>query len=148
LVCDEPVSSLDVSVQGQIVNLFADIRARDGTAILFISHDLALVRHLAHRAMVMYLGRVIEEAGTQSLFKSPKHPYTQALIAAVAHWNDGERPAQKLLGDPPSALLPPSGCAYRTRCPFATGRCAAEMPELEETDEGHRVACHHWRELA
>jgi oligopeptide transport system ATP-binding protein len=153
LVCDEPVSSLDVSVQGQIINLFADIRHRDGTAMLFISHNLAVVRYLAARVMVMYLGRVIERADTADLFTSARHPYTRALIAAMPSFEANSivdaRGAVRIqpLGEPPSPLSPPSGCAFRNLCAHAIERCAAVIPALETAAAGHEVACHRWREL-
>jgi oligopeptide transport system ATP-binding protein len=157
LVCDEPVSSLDVSIQGQIVNLLADLQREFGTAILFISHNLAVVRHLSHRVMVIYRGRIVEAAPCDALFAAPAHPYTRALLAAVpdptrvfeARDPDaapaGIRP--RAAGEPPQEGAIPSGCAFRDRCSYAQEACAAAVPRLESVGAGHAVACHRWREL-
>ena len=144
LICDEPVSSLDVSTQAQIVNLLADVRRRFGLSILFISHDLALVRHLSDRVAVMYLGRLCEEAPTPALFRAPRHPYTRALLAAVPRLRPPrDAPRQSpLIGERPSPLEPPSGCRFRSRCPQAQPRCASEVPAWRELAPAHRVACH------
>jgi oligopeptide transport system ATP-binding protein len=165
LICDEPVSSLDLSIQGQIVNLLLDLQCDDGTAMLFISHNLAVVRHLSHRILVMYSGRPVEIAPRDALFASPLHPYTRALLAAVptAPARDGAAPPPRAVplaeppvradpapppGAPPGAApAAQSGCAYRDRCTYAVAVCRTTVPPLEEAAAGHRVACHRAREF-
>ena len=143
IVCDEPVSALDVSVQAQVVNLLQDLQQQRGLAYLFISHDLAVVEHLAHRAVVMYLGRVVEEAGARDLCRQPVHPYTRALVSAVPVIDPAAKRHRILLsGEPPSPLHPPSGCPFHPRCPVAEARCRVEMPVLRDLGDGRRVACH------
>jgi oligopeptide/dipeptide ABC transporter ATP-binding protein len=141
LVLDEAVSALDVSVQAQILNLLADLRAELGLAYFFITHDLGIVRHFAHRVLVLYLGRIVEEATAAELFAAPKHPYTQALLSAVPIQRPGEMRARIMLdGEPPSPANPPPGCAFHTRCPIAVAQCAREVPTLRDVG-GARVAC-------
>jgi len=148
LILDEPVSALDVSVQAQILNLLERLRAQFDLTMLFISHDLAVVRNVSDRVLVMYLGRVCEEAPTDELFSTPKHPYSQALLASIpgvdptTQWGLGQ-PDELVSGELPSPVNPPSGCRFRTRCPLANDRCASEVPRLREIAPGHRVACHY-----
>ena len=141
IVCDEPIAALDVSIQAQVVNLLDDLRDALGLTYLFISHDLSMVRHLADRVAVMYLGRIVELAPREALYGHPLHPYTEALISAVpGPGGRGERIV--LRGDVPSPINPPSGCAFRTRCPKAFDRCAIETPPLADLGAGRRAACH------
>ena len=143
IVADEPVAALDVSVQAQVVNLLADLRRRLGLAIVFISHDLHVVRHLSDRLVVMYLGRVVEEGPAEAVFTEPRHPYTRALIEATPSLHAARRGEIAVLeGDLPSPVAPPSGCTFRTRCRFAIPRCAEMVPELARDHANHRaVAC-------
>ncbi len=149
IVADEPVAALDVSIQAQIVNLLADLRAKFGLALVFVSHDLHVVRHLADRLVVMYLGRIVEEGPAKEVFRAPAHPYTRALIAATPSMRGraGDR-RPTLSGDLPSPLNPPSGCVFRTRCEYAQPRCAESRPPLEPTTVGRLVACLRADEIA
>jgi peptide/nickel transport system ATP-binding protein len=144
LVCDEPVSALDVSIRAQILNLLEEMKRRYGLTLLFIAHDLAVVKAVSDRIAVMYLGRVCEVASTEPLFRRPAHPYTRLLLEAIPVPDPTVRPAANLaVGEPPSPLDPPSGCRFRTRCPRADKACAELVPELREVRPGQFAACHH-----
>lgn len=150
LVCDEPLSALDVSVQAQIVNLLDELRRDLGVALIFISHNLAVVRRTVQRVLVLYRGRAVELADRDALFSTPRHPYTRALLDAVpvpdpAYARRGSRSAP---GEAASAFGPRAGCVFERRCPFAVDRCRSEIPALESAGPGHQVACHRWREIA
>lgn len=146
IVCDEPISALDVSIQAQVVNLLEDFQERLGLTYLFISHDLSMIRHISHQVGVMYLGHLVEVAEVEELYTNMRHPYTQSLMSAAPIADPrAAAVSQRIIleGDVPSPLNPPSGCPFRTRCRFATKQCASEMPALEDIGGGHLVACHH-----
>ncbi len=145
IVCDEPISALDVSIQAQVVNMFEDLQAEMGLTYLFIAHDLSVVKHISNRIGVMYLGRLVELADSYELIFNSLHPYTKSLISAIPIADPKIARANKrivLKGDVPSPLNPPSGCRFRTRCPYATEQCAAEVPKWREVSKGHFAACH------
>jgi peptide/nickel transport system ATP-binding protein len=144
IICDEPVSALDVSVQAQIINLLGDMKERYGLTLIFIAHDLAVVKNVSDRVLVMYLGKVCEVGTPDEMYAHPKHPYTAALLAAIPIADPDARPdSEKVLGgEIPSPMAPPSGCRFRTRCPKARARCAEEEPEVRATGSNHYVACH------
>jgi oligopeptide transport system ATP-binding protein len=151
IVCDEPVSALDVSIQAQIINLLMRLRREMGMALIFISHNMSVVRHISDRVMVLYLGREAELADRDAFFARPLHPYAQALLSAVPVPDPVRARLRRrvvLQGDTPSPINPPSGCAFRTRCPHAVELCAGAMPALRDFGPGHRAACHRIEELA
>jgi peptide/nickel transport system ATP-binding protein len=144
IICDEPVSALDVSIRAQILNLLEEMKARYGLTLLFIAHDLAVVKAVSDRVAVMYLGRLCEVGPSAQLFAKPAHPYTALLIEAIPVPDPDVRPTETVpVGEPPSPIAPPSGCRFRTRCPRADARCSAEVPELRTVAPGQLVACHH-----
>ncbi len=142
LVCDEPVSALDVSIQAQVVNMLTDLQAARGIAMVFISHDLKVVRQVSHKVAVMYLGRIVEQGDPEALFADPVHPYTRALVSAIPVPGPRRIPRIVLSGDPPNPADRPSGCAFHPRCPVAIARCRTESPDLRAFPDGRIVACH------
>jgi peptide/nickel transport system ATP-binding protein len=145
LVCDEPVSALDVSVQAQILNLLEEMKQRYGLTLIFIAHDLAVVKNISDRVVVMYLGRLCEVGDPDRIYANPAHPYTAALLSAIPIPDPSIRPDERetIAGEIPSPLSPPSGCRFRTRCPRADDQCSSEVPEMHEIEPNHFVACHH-----
>jgi oligopeptide/dipeptide ABC transporter ATP-binding protein len=143
VICDEPVSALDKSVQAQVLNLLLDLQEQLGFAYLFISHDLNVVEYVSDRVVVMYLGQVVEQCSSEELYRNPLHPYTRVLLASIPQVDpDARRGVEPLSGEIPSAMNPPSGCRFRTRCPFAMQICGEQRPEVRHPSEGHAVACH------
>ncbi len=149
IVCDEPVSALDVSIRAQVLNLLQDLQQKFGLAYIFISHDLSVVRHIADRIAVMYLGRIVETASAVDLFAGPRHPYSQALLSAIPIAQPGAVRDRRLLpGDPPSPINPPPGCHLSPRCPHVRDVCRTLQPPLDADASHHATACHHWRDIA
>jgi peptide/nickel transport system ATP-binding protein len=148
IICDEPVSALDVSVQAQVINLLEDLKARYGLTLIFIAHDLAVVKNVSDRVAVMYLGKMCEVAASDDLYARPAHPYTKVLLDSIPVPDpDAELAHSEVVGEPPSPVLPPPGCRFNTRCPRADERCVAEEPQLRDLGGGHFVACHHPHEV-
>ena len=145
LICDEPVSALDVSIQAQIINLLMELQQDMGLSMIFIAHNLSVVKQISHRVMVMYLGKVVETADRDSLYLHPRHPYTRALINAIPIPDpviERNKASSHLTGELPSPINPPTGCTFHTRCPKATAECREQVPQMRELDENHWAACH------
>ena len=150
LIADEPVSALDVSIQAQIINMLEELQQRLGMAYLFIAHDLSVVRHISRRVVVMYLGHIMESNSSEDLYAHPLHPYTQALLSAIPVPDPRRSRARRrviLQGDVPSPINPPAGCVFCQRCAYATEECRDVPPVMEDVGGGHKVACHHFREI-
>jgi oligopeptide transport system ATP-binding protein len=148
IVCDEAVSALDVSIRAQIINLLLELQREMQLALLFIAHDLAVVRHVSDHVAVMYLGKIVEQAPAEQIYSRPAHPYTRALISAIPIPDPARKRERIVLeGDVPSPIEPPPGCRFHTRCAYATAVCKTDAPKWESVDTNHFVACHHWREL-
>nr|WP_282565410.1 ABC transporter ATP-binding protein [Paradevosia shaoguanensis] len=148
VICDEPISALDVSIQAQVVNMLEDLQEELGLTYLFITHDLSMVRHISDRIGVMYLGKIVELAPNEALYRAPAHPYTQALLASIPVADpEARRDVTPMAGEIPSPINLPSGCRFRTRCPFATALCAEREPELRELGDGHAAACHYAEDI-
>ncbi|MGH9133124.1 MAG: oligopeptide/dipeptide ABC transporter ATP-binding protein, partial [Ilumatobacteraceae bacterium] len=144
IICDEPVSALDVSVQAQVLNLLEDLKARYGLTLIFIAHDLAVVKNVSDRVAVMYLGKLCEVAASDDLYARPAHPYTKILLDSIPVPDpEAEVTHADVVGEPPSPVLPPSGCRFHPRCPRADDRCTVEEPQLRDLGDAHFVACHH-----
>ena len=145
LICDEPVSALDVSVQAQILNLLEDMKAEYGLTLVFISHDLAVVKNISDRVAVMYLGKICEVAPSDTIYAEPAHPYTSGLLSAIPVPDPAfsQRDKSAIVGEVPSPVMPPSGCRFRTRCPRAAPHCQEQEPQIREVADGHFVACHY-----
>lgn len=149
IVCDEAVSALDVSVQSQVINLLLDLQREMNLALIFIAHDLAVVKHISDRVAVMYLGEIVETENAETIYEDPKHPYTKALLSAIPVPDPTvDRARITLSGDVPSPITPPKGCRFHTRCVHASGKCRSHKPPRERLDEGATIACHHWEEIA
>lgn len=143
IICDEPVSALDVSVQAQVLNLLEDLKEEYGLTLVFIAHDLAVVKNISDRVAVMYLGKLCEVASSDSMYATPMHPYTNLLVASIPEPDpDADHSLGEIIGEPPSPISPPSGCRFHPRCPYATEKCSVEEPQLREMLPGHFVACH------
>lgn len=148
IVCDEAVSALDVSVQSQIINLLLDLQREMNLALIFIAHDLAVVKHISDRVAVMYLGEIVETADATAIYAAPKHPYTQALLSAIPVPDPSVKKERMILsGDVPSPISPPSGCRFHTRCKYSTAICRDQRPQREQVGLNATVACHHWQEI-
>jgi peptide/nickel transport system ATP-binding protein len=144
IICDEPVSALDVSVQAQVLNLLEDLKEKFGLTLVFIAHDLAVVKNISDRVAVMYLGKLCEVASSDDLYARPAHPYTNVLLDSIPEPDpEADHSVGKIIGEPPSPVSPPSGCRFHPRCAYATDICSQEEPQLRSMGEGHFVACHH-----